>query len=47
MRIYSAGKGELVSESSLAAEPVFDGMAVAGGDLFVSLKNGEVVCLGE
>jgi len=47
LRIYSAGKGELVSESKLEVEPTFDGMAAAYGKLFLSLKNGRLLCLGE
>ncbi len=48
LRIYSgAGKGEQVSELSLPCEPVFDGMAAAYGKLFLSLKNGRIICLGE
>ena len=47
LRIYSADKGELLSESKLEAEPTFDGMAAAYGKLFLSLKNGKLLCLGE
>ena len=44
LRIYSASKGELVSDTKLNAEPVFDGMAVAGRELYLSLKDGTIVC---
>ena len=47
LRIYSAGKGEQVSECTLECEPVFDGMAAAYGKLFLSLKNGKIICLSE
>jgi hypothetical protein len=47
LRIYSAGKGEQLSESRLESEPVFDGMAAAYGKLFLSLRNGKIICLGE
>ena len=47
LRIYSADNGELISESKLKAEPTFDGMAAAHGKLFLSLKNGKLLCLGE
>ena len=47
LRVYSAGKGERVSELKLASDPVFDGMAAAYGKLFVSLKNGKLLCLGK
>jgi outer membrane protein assembly factor BamB/SAM-dependent methyltransferase len=45
--IYTADRGELVSETKLEAEPVFDGMAAAYGKLFLSLKNGKLLCLAE
>ena len=42
----SAETGEKLSETKLAAAPVFDGMIAAGGNLFVSTVRGTVVCLG-
>ncbi len=47
LRIYAADSGEQVSELKIASEPVFDGMAAAGGRLFLTLKNGALLCLGE
>jgi hypothetical protein len=47
LRILAAGTGEQVSECRLECEPVFDGLAAAYGRLFLSLKNGKLVCLGE
>jgi hypothetical protein len=47
LRVYSADKGERVSELKLNSDPVFDGMAAAYGKLFVSLKNGKLICLGK
>ncbi|KPK46370.1 MAG: hypothetical protein AMK72_09905 [Planctomycetes bacterium SM23_25] len=47
LRIYSADNGEQISQSKLESEPVFDGMAAAYGKLFLSLKNGQIICLGE
>ncbi len=47
LRIYSTDKGEVISETTLDSEPTFDGMAVAEGKLFMSLKNGELVCYGK
>jgi len=44
LRIYSADRGKLVSDTRLKSEPVFDGMAVAGGELYLSLKDGTIVC---
>jgi len=47
LRIYSAERGELLAQTELEAEPVFDGMAAAGDRLFLCLKNGKLVCLGQ
>jgi len=47
LRVLSAETGEQISECKLEADPVFDGMAAGGGKLFVSLRNGKLVCLGE
>jgi outer membrane protein assembly factor BamB len=47
LRVLSADKGEQVSELKIESEPVFDGMAAAYGKLFLVLKNGKLLCLGE
>jgi hypothetical protein len=39
------GDGSLLAEMMLAAPPTWDGMAAAAGNLYVTLKNGQVVCL--
>jgi hypothetical protein len=41
----STEDGEKVSELQLEAAPVFDGMAAAGGRLYISDEKGAVVCL--
>ena len=38
--------GKLERVLDLPAVPVFDGMASAGGRLYLSLKDGTVICLG-
>jgi hypothetical protein len=38
--------GAIKSEFDLPAAPVLDGMASAGGRLYLSLKDGTVICLG-
>ena len=43
----SAADGSVLSQLALGAAPVFDGLAAAGGRLYVSLKNGRVACLGK
>jgi len=47
LRTVRAADGGKVAEITLPAMPVFDGMAAAAGRLYVSLRNGTVVCLGE
>ena len=37
--------GKQLSELDLPADPVFDGMAVTQGRLYISLKNGQVIAL--
>jgi hypothetical protein len=46
LMVVSSADGEVISECPLDAEPVFDGMAAAYGKLFLSLKDGSVLCLG-
>jgi len=42
----SLENGKPLSESPLASPPVFDGMAAAYGRLYLTAKDGTVVCLG-
>ena len=39
-------KGTKLAEYALSAPPVWDGLAIADGSLFVSRRNGKVVRLG-
>ncbi|MFC1635302.1 PQQ-binding-like beta-propeller repeat protein [Planctomycetota bacterium] len=41
----SAENGKRLVEYKLDATPVFDGMAAAGGRLYISMTNGSVLCL--
>jgi outer membrane protein assembly factor BamB len=45
LSVHKVGDGSQVAESAIPAPPVFDGMAAAGGSLFLALKNGELICL--
>jgi len=47
LRVYSAKTGKRLAEHKLGSDPVFDGAAAAYGHLFISLKNGKLICLGE
>jgi hypothetical protein len=42
--VVSADDGQKLAEYKLDDLPVWDGMSVAGGRLFMSLKNGTVIC---
>ncbi|KPL22812.1 MAG: hypothetical protein AMJ75_07345 [Phycisphaerae bacterium SM1_79] len=42
----SATTGEKVADVKLGAPPVWDGMAVANGRLYLSLNSGTVLCMG-
>jgi len=46
LRVYSSLDGARISQCKLESDPVFDGVAAAYGDLFVSLKNGKLLCMG-
>ena len=45
LAVYSAEDGEKPAETRLPSPPAWDGMAAAGGRLYVSLTDGTVVCL--
>ncbi|MBC8872705.1 MAG: PQQ-binding-like beta-propeller repeat protein [Planctomycetes bacterium] len=45
--IISPDDGKKIAEQKLESSPVFDGMAAASERLFVSLKNGKLVCFGK
>jgi len=44
LQVYSVDDGKRTSQYKLEADPVFDGAAAAYGQLFISLKNGKLVC---
>ena len=46
LQCLSVTDGQKLSECSLDARPVFDGMAVAYGRLYLTLQDGSVRCLG-
>jgi len=46
LMICSKATGETEAEFELASPPVFDGMASANGSLFISCRDGSLVCLG-
>jgi len=46
LRAMDASSGKKLSEIRMDNAPVFDGLSAAGGKLFLSLRNGELVCFG-
>jgi outer membrane protein assembly factor BamB len=46
LTLHDRKKGKVRHEVKLDGRPVFDGLAIAGGKVFVSLESGLVVCLG-
>jgi len=46
LRFVAAGDGATMREVKLDSPPVWDGLAVAGGRIFVATIDGRIVCLG-
>ena len=47
LRAVSAKDGSTISNIQLESLPIWDGMAAARGQLFLSTQNGTVICLGK
>jgi len=47
LRVVSAAQGKEIYDCELSALPVFDGMSVAAGKVYLSLRSGSVVCFGK
>ena len=47
IRVISAPNGKILAEFTFESSPVFDGMASAGGRLYMALENGSLVCMGK
>jgi len=47
LRVISAADGAMLSECSLPAPPVWDGIAAAGGRIYLATEKGEVCCLSD
>ena len=43
--LLDATNGETLQELTLEAPPAWDGIAIAHGSYFISLKDGSLVCL--
>ncbi|MHC4502661.1 MAG: outer membrane protein assembly factor BamB family protein, partial [Planctomycetota bacterium] len=46
IEVRSIKDGKRLAEHTLDSSPVYDGLAAAGGRLFVTLRNGTVLCMG-
>jgi len=47
LHILDCATGKLVSKADLDSAPVWDGMAVAGGRLYLSTREGKLICFAE
>jgi len=47
LEVFSKEDGKKLSESVLPSAPAYDGMAAANGRVYLSLKNGSIVCYGK
>ena len=45
LQVYSVDDGKRTGQYKLESDPVFDGAAAAYGQLFISLKNGKLICM--
>ena len=46
LQIRNAADGKKVAERSIPV-PLWDGLAVAGGKLYISTRDGKLLCLGD
>ena len=46
LQVISTGDGRKLNEIKLSSNPVFNGVAVARGKLYISTSDGKVICLG-
>ena len=46
LEVYSVQDGKKIAAHTLESAPVYDGLAAANGRLFITLKNGSVLCMG-
>ena len=45
--LIDVNSGESLSELELVSPPVFDGLSVSGGRVFIATVDGRIVCLGK
>jgi hypothetical protein len=44
LQVFSVEDGSLVKSRELPSPPAFDGMSAAGGRLYLSTRDGKVIC---
>ena len=47
LRAYSVSDGKLLNEEELVSPPAHDGIAAAGGHLYISTQDGRLLCFGQ
>jgi hypothetical protein len=47
LRVVSATEGKKLAEYELESPPVFDGMIAASERLFISTRDGRLLCMGK
>jgi len=47
VQAYALADGKLLAQTPIGGAPVHDGLAIAGGRVYVSLQDGRLLCLGE
>jgi hypothetical protein len=45
LSLFSSANGEKIVLYKIESPPVWNGMAIAGGSIYMSLTNGSVICL--
>ena len=46
MKVFDTANGSVLAERQVPS-PVWDGLAIAEGNLFLSTRSGELLCLGQ
>jgi len=47
LEIYAKKDGSKIADLKLPGKPIYDGMSVAPGSVFISTEEGELLCLGQ
>jgi len=47
VQAYSLADGKLLAEAKIGGSPVHDGVAIAGGRVYISMQDGRLLCFGD